>query len=474
MVDPDTLQAACCSIGSVCGSPCNETQYECNATTTKVLTRTPTDTVSGAATLPVVTTTTTTSVYAACCARRCPGTGQFACASSFGGGCCSFGQNCASSSQCIWVDKPTSTRLGTNSAGTATGLVSALPSGCTTNQVACPSSLGGGCCALGNTCTVVTDQVFCAPMATGGANGTITTDGDDGGGGLSAGAKAGIALGVVVGAGALIGAATWVCLRKRRRRDYGGATVDGSSAPPGSYGTPDEADRPPPPMSEAEQAAAGLGASRSWRRPRYLRRNTGASSANNSSSGGGAAGGTAGSVSDIVSRASGSRRLPGQARDYVGPDAVVGPYTTLAGADGHGMLHPHSAAVGAMHGVPMEPHGPNDIVAPVEIDSWQRPEAIPMGYGGGSDPNSEKSDGTAVAASVTPAPEPQELPAEHHYELYGSEVPAPMPAAQQQVASPNEGPAESLPPAVVPSPLATPLETQPDSTKTGSIPHPPA
>ncbi|CAK7208457.1 hypothetical protein SCUCBS95973_000109 [Sporothrix curviconia] len=474
IVDPTTLEAACCSIGLTCGSPCKETQYECNATTTKLLTETKTDlVVSGTATLSltvpasdvatgaetvvteVVTTITTVSTYSACCARRCQGTSQFECAASFGGGCCSFGQTCASNSQCFW----TSSAASTSPDASATGLVSALPSGCTTSQIACPSSLGGGCCALGHTCTVVSSQIFCASAAGATVSGVVTTTNNgDGGSSLSAGAKAGIALGAVIGAGALIGAAAWVCVRQRRAQR--GSIRRDSSLPPPSFGTHEYDDLQQQPRLDPQMhqpmyqdvpgsVAAASTPARSWRRPLYFRRNTastgfgGIGPANNSSSGGGGGGGGGGgtpgvggrtpSDSEAISRAGGmpggGGRLPGLTQDYFGPSAVPGPFTV----PGYDIQAVGGNGVG---GVPMQPHGPHDIVAPVEIDSTQRmPHPEP-----GIDAEKAAVAGAPIV-QATPQTEPLQPTANEyqHFELYGSDVKPPY-NTQQAVSLNNELP----------------------------------
>ncbi|CAK7220861.1 hypothetical protein SBRCBS47491_004333 [Sporothrix bragantina] len=487
MIDPTTLEAACCSIGLTCGSPCNEKQYECNATTTKILTETQTDLViSGTATLSlteptsdvttgaetivtkVVTTITTTSTYSACCARRCQGTSQFACASSFGGGCCSFGQTCASNSQCIWTASEASTSPDTS----ATGLVSALPSGCTTSQIACPSSLGGGCCALGHTCTVVSSQIFCASAPGATISGITTTTDDGGSSNLSTGAKAGIALGAVVGGAALIGAAAWVCVRQRRARR--GSTRRDSSLPPPSFGTHEYDDlqqqpRVDPQMHQPDMYPGVAGSvatstpARSWRRPLNFRRNTastgfGGMGAANSSSGAGG-GGTPGvggptpSESEAMSRAGGvpgGGRLPGLAQDYFGPNAVPGPFTVpgydtqAMGGNGNG-------------GVPMQPHGPHDIVAPVEIDSTQRTLQPEMGVEAEKAAGAPFVQATPHTESLQPTPDGYQ-----HYELYGSDVQSPQ--AQPVVSPSNEQPPNVGSMGVAPGeeagePVVSPMET---------------
>ena len=455
MIDPSTSEATCCSIGLTCNSPCNDTQYECNATTVKAVTQKQTELISGTATLTltspntqtgagitlktITATITTTSVYLACCARHCPATSHFLCASTFGGGCCQYGQTCASSSNCIW----TSAGPTASDTATGTGLISALPSSCTSGQISCASSLGGGCCATGHACTVVSDQVYCAE-ASGVTNSTTT----DGGSGLAAGAKAGIALGVVFGAGAFIGAATWLCIRRRRQSSAGGSTRRPSALPPPSFATHEYDDlqqgaRQDPRMYQESLAAGAVPGSetatspdsRSWRHPSFFRRNAGINMPASSSP----------ATPGITSA---SER--GATQDYFGPVAVAGPFT----ADTPSAVSPHG---GLGSGVPLQPQGPHHIVAPVEIDSSQRGMDVSV-----HDPNDEKY--ALGQSQQSHEPPPSELPqAQQHFELYGSEVP---------VVTPAETAAEQATPGTVVPPVETPPETGCDSPTVPRTPQP--
>ncbi len=311
LIDPSTQQPACCSIGSQCGSPCSESQYQCNVTTT------------------LAPTSTTTS--AACCSRRCTATSMFACPNALGGGCCSYGQACGPKSICV-----------STAASPFSTLVSMLPPGCTTSQIACAASEGGGCCSVGNVCTVITSTNYCA-LSTVTPTGNVTAVAQDDGG-LSAGTRAGVGVGVAVGAGLVIGAVTWLCIRRRRDRSQRGGR------------------RSNVPMSE--------------------------------------------STSDVVSRAG---PLRGLAQDYFGPDAVAGPYTDTGTS---GVTTPGQ-------GVPVEPQGPADIVAPVEIDSLPK-------------------DGRRASVMHS-----QQVPdtIDGRFELYGSENPSP----NDGVTSPSEQPTPASP-----------------------------
>lgn len=81
----------------------------------------------------------------------------------------------------------------------------------------------------------------------------------------------------------------------------------------------------------------------------------------------------------------GSGRLRGLTADYFGPAAVPGPFTEVpsgeegggGGGGGVGSLLPTPGATppggnNRDRAVPREPHGPDDIAAPVEIDSHAR------------------------------------------------------------------------------------------------------
>ncbi|KAH6845003.1 hypothetical protein B0I37DRAFT_446953 [Chaetomium sp. MPI-CAGE-AT-0009] len=81
IVDPNnTTTAGCCHIGLTCNSPCSQTAFQCDHTTTQTTSGSP---------------TTRTIPGGACCARTCTGTSQFQCPTSLGGGCCQYGQRCA-------------------------------------------------------------------------------------------------------------------------------------------------------------------------------------------------------------------------------------------------------------------------------------------------------------------------------------------------------------------------------------------
>jgi hypothetical protein len=293
---------------------------------------------------------------------------MFGCPSSLGGGCCSYGQTCASAGQCLWTSSPTSA---------ASSLVSQIPAGCTTSQIACPSSLGGGCCAVTQSCTFVGSGPHCAaltvaPTASGVAAVPQNNDG------LGTGAKAGIGAGVVVVAGLVAGITTWVILRRRKQRSSQGSGPD--SATDGRTYTAGTANSPIP-------RRTGLGILARDRPPDMTE------------------------SSDIVSH---TGRLRGLTADYFGPAAVAGPFTE--GPEGG--ASPPSAATTPPGGnnrdraVPREPHSPDDITAPVEIDSRAMQRNVSDTIAGrfelyGTELASPYSEGTSphdVVSPYTPSP----------------------------------------------------------------------
>ena len=140
-----------------------------------------------------------------------------------------------------------------------------VPPGGTTGQISCPVSLGGGCCAVTQSCTLVAGRAHCVETVPTGVD--VKNGGEEeGGGGLSAGATAGLAVGIVVGCGVLIGGVTWAVLRWRRKRheeeedddEYSESSGRPSSGVVGRIlrgsgpGRIDFADPPPVPLEERE------------------------------------------------------------------------------------------------------------------------------------------------------------------------------------------------------------------------------
>ncbi|KAL9946023.1 hypothetical protein D7B24_007566 [Verticillium nonalfalfae] len=267
------------------------------------------------------------------------------------GKCCAIGSNCDSACDATAYQCPTTiTRQGTTSASSAccgrscpttsffrcedefggeccphghtcasggicrstrtptpSALVTAMDAGCTAaTQRACPDE--GGCCDEWMHCTRVSGEPFCA-LGNSDTGYTFTPDSGDGGsGGLSTGAKAGIGIGIAVGISVLFGIFAWVCIIRRRRRRQ-------RSLPP----------------SEGQQQQQQT--SRTAQSP--------------------------GQAVSEVTDLSRPTRGRGLTQDYFGPAAVEGPYTENAA----------STTTSPGRGVPVQANSPNDIAAPVEIDS---------------------------------------------------------------------------------------------------------
>lgn len=264
--------------------------------------------------------------------------------------------------------------ISTISASTSSKpLVSQIPEGCTTSQISCASSLGGGCCAVTQTCTLVGGSARCANAIITPTDSGISRAEDKPE--LTVGAKAGIGVGVVVGCGLLIGLATWWCLRKRRERS-------------------EYSSQQPRPTGVIGQVLGG------GRDP----------------------------TDDASEMVSHGGPAIGITRDYFGPDPVAGPYTDY---------HNESGISTPRAGVPLQPHGPGDIAAPVEIDS-RLPNSKP-------ESSSATSIGGRTLGDRTPTSPPQiGEGVDGRYELYGSEyldpnviVPSPITPTGP---SPPEGP----------------------------------
>jgi hypothetical protein len=221
-------------------------------------------------------------------------------------------------------------------------LVSQLPPGCTTSQIACPSSMGGGCCGVNQSCTFVNEAPRCAAITTTPTGSGISAIHKSTG--LASGAKAGIAIGVVLVAGILLGVLTWFCLRRRRLRS-GLPPLTERRVDPGSPQSPANNSSLISPIRRPRRT--GLGALLSpGNRPEVTESN-----------------------SDIVSHGG---RLRGLTADYFGPNAVPGPFTETDTVDGSQGATDSPGGRNADRAVPMSPQSPDDITAPVEIDSRKR------------------------------------------------------------------------------------------------------
>lgn len=181
--------------------------------------------------------------------------------------------------------------------------MSVIPSGCSAGQFSCASSLGGGCCNNGASCTQSDTTLLCA-------SGTIAPSairtGPDGtlvsgisqtapATGLSTGAKAGIGIGIALVVCLAIAGVLWFCIRHRR------ATQEAQTS-----------------SRQSETVVGGPNHTMS-----QVRRNP--------------------------------RGGPGTT-DYFGPAAAVGPYTDH-----------ESPGTTPYRGVPLSPDNPDHIVPAVEI-----------------------------------------------------------------------------------------------------------
>lgn len=214
---------SCCPIGTNCRdlTDCQSTNYAFNYTH---ITTTTVTTSSSAS--PTVFLTT----ELACSPRACVGS-NYLCPASLGGECCGFGQNCG-------VASGTAICVGVITAEPTTTPVLTIPSGCSVaGQSYCTQ--GGGCCDAGAGCTYVSSltAAMCTvntASSTSSAPTSLPTDATitSKPAGLSTGAKAGIAVGVVVLAALVIGGITYLCLRRHRRRRSTRTTVTSAAELP--------------------------------------------------------------------------------------------------------------------------------------------------------------------------------------------------------------------------------------------------
>ncbi|KAL7623266.1 hypothetical protein AAE478_006947 [Parahypoxylon ruwenzoriense] len=360
----ETWGVQCCALGLPCGN-CGETELYCNTTIT---------TTAPVSTSGSISSIEQTSVQVGCCGRLC-NSSHFLCQQTFGGQCCQYGATCRSDSSCFFPDTtPTTTSIST--------IVTPIPPGCTTSQIACAASEGGGCCNIGSTCTssvlATETQQLCA------ANLTIVDTG------LSEAARAGIGAGVAVGAAIVIGALTWFWLRRRREaRSRGRDTTLASS------------------KREGDQRDELMGP--------YVPHVAG--------------------MSDITSPSSGTGHRPrphwnGLAYEYDGPDAVAGPYTDH---DDNGTPDINQGAgprsnsgLAGQVGIPANHYPEDPNVRPVEIYTKDGREGTRTLAELGENTRSigEKSS----TRSVTLAQEEDHGP----FELYGSPGASPPPMSLEE------------------------------------------
>ena len=373
------MEIKCCAAGNVCSeqTPCTSGENYCHYTKTITSTITaPPDLSSGAAATGTNSVAPESSIFVtyetqpACCNRRC-GTASFGCPEAFGGQCCPVGFRCGTSGLCL-IDVTS----------TPPPVANPVPSGCTaTWQFACAESEGGGCCDIGQTCA---SGHMCdgerAPTITASDGSVIVAEESGGGGGLSSGAKVGIGVGVGAGAASVIGGLTYCCLGRRtatasRTRESKelmttGVGPDGGGG--GEQGVNTITNNDGTGYNSNSNTNTGSG-------PRGMRGrlmgplSPAAQFFRRGASGGGVGSGADSELSGPTSAGgfgtgsgSGTSRPPlhqtRSAYDYLGPQAVPGPYTETADAPATALPERQTGVVGG-------PHGPDDIVPPVEIDS---------------------------------------------------------------------------------------------------------
>ncbi|KAI1734369.1 hypothetical protein F4680DRAFT_344082 [Xylaria scruposa] len=190
----------CCPVGLKCpDSPCQAGQFLCNVTTSKAVRMTSTlkQTTMGASaasiTEEIITAFTSHYTTAACCNGAC-GVSAYPCESVFGKVCCSFGYQCGLGGSCV-----ADTRSKTSS--------------CLPTQITCEPDEGGGCCNTGSICAVIdsgpTSTFVCKDR------GPIL---EDHVAGLSPSAKAGIGVGVAIGAVIVVAVIAYLSIWRRWSR----------------------------------------------------------------------------------------------------------------------------------------------------------------------------------------------------------------------------------------------------------------
>ncbi|KAI1820193.1 hypothetical protein F4861DRAFT_543205 [Xylaria intraflava] len=356
-----TWGTQCCSLGIKCkNSECDSDQLFCNITSTSTV---PLDSTStGKQQGSIITSLMSFTTFAACCPRSCSEK-MFQCEKLYGGQCCGYGSKCALGSLCIPDPVPSTTMSST---------VEEIPSGCSaTSQFSCTD--GGGCCNIGQVCTFqsiasATSSPICAPAPSGSS------------GGLTSGAKAGIGVGVALGAAIIIGAVAWLCIR--RRRQSGETTATNVSAHEmrqnGLLGGQVSGTRTIVGRHRATLESSGTGPRTTWSEP------------------------------------STSSPYPplhdhGRAYSYLGPDAVPGPFTQEDSApySEHTitppMGPPPSDTGGQVTTTGSMPYNPDHIMRPVEMGG------IESQKGTATTEENEEARGATLGRGETPIKEVFEL-----------------------------------------------------------------
>ncbi|KAH6652861.1 hypothetical protein BKA67DRAFT_302679 [Truncatella angustata] len=352
-------EVGCCGLGTTCDPQCTGTSYRTNATLTV------TSTSSLSATGSDATTTGIGTLDETVITTTVPGCVARACAVSAYRCPLSMGGGCCDNSQVCASNTQCLESLSTTPTLVPTRGCSGTPS-----ATDCPSD--GGCCLRGQTCVSIGSTLGCTGTADppAGTNGTVTTNT-----GLSQSAKAGIGAGVAIGAAIVIGALTWFCIRRRRDERERTAGERTRTVTPGPDST--------------------LG------------------------------GGHAGGGMSEISGPSGRQRVHrnGTAYEYLGPNAVSGPYTQRDDDNTHSHTTPDLRDRGGV--LVSGPQDPSDIRHPVEMDSSStKPAAVARGA-------STKSAATRRSEAVPPPGGEEGV----LYELEGSLFPEPSPMSPDDLPS---------------------------------------
>ncbi|RYP56606.1 hypothetical protein DL771_011727 [Monosporascus sp. 5C6A] len=417
----DTLDIGCCAVGNVCDdqTPCSSGHNVCLTSEEVTTTIAPSGT-DETATPEVLHTFRTSS---ACCNRPC-GTESYQCPSHFGAQCCGYGSQCGTSGACLsGVTTPPPT------------VAHPVPSGCSyAYQFSCDPAEGGGCCASGQTCLTPS---FCAgealPTATAPGGEVVAAESETG---LSPGAKGGIGAGVAAGAAAVIALLTWFCVRHRRKGTHGAAAgvphrrtnnhksttlLPESGSSNGGRGdnntNNNNQNQNSTMMFNLRNRLAGplSPAANFFHRDRL--------------GGGGFDRDRDSEMSGPTSAMGPARPAPhqsGLAYEYLGVEAVAGPYTEDRAP----------APPERLGGVAVRPEGPNDIMTPVEIgDGAVEPDLDSRGekvgfvvgsrgvaYGGGEGEgrDRERDGGSGLAGYANAAPAAGQDHRHDLFELVGS------------------------------------------------------
>lgn len=138
VINETTLGVHCCDLGLDCGSSCGQESY---------FSPFPTKTTDTAA------STVTTDRAGTCVARKCVST-MYMCPGSLGGGCCAFGQECASGGVCLQSETATTMAVCASGLRNCGRLLDAQGTRCCPSDAACmTTSLSVYYCPTSAACT---------------------------------------------------------------------------------------------------------------------------------------------------------------------------------------------------------------------------------------------------------------------------------------------------------------------------------